>query len=175
LVTWFATFLFTRFDSALILFLSRQSPKIFYVNWFRKENGKFLWPGFGENSRVLKWVCERVDGVGKARSTPIGYVPTYDALDVEGLDITKDTIHKLTQVDYKQWIEEIPGIREFYKQFGARLPTALSSNLDMLDASLRLATAAPTANAKLAGWVEQMETLCQPDRVHWCTGSDEVR
>jgi phosphoenolpyruvate carboxykinase (GTP) len=149
------------------------SPKIFYVNWFQKEKGKFLWPGFGENCRVLKWICERVDGVGKARATPIGYVPTHDALDVDGLDIGKDTIHKLLHVDAKLWLDEIPDIRQFYAKFGSRLPAAIASNVDELEARLLAATAAPTSNHKLVKWVDEMQALLQPDHVHWCTGSQE--
>ena len=112
------------------------SPKIFYVNWFRKDDsGKnFLWPGFGENSRVLKWICERVDGTGKARSTAIGYVPTHDALDLGGLDtISKETIHKLLHVEESDWLKEIPDIRKFYEQFGSRLPSGLKLHLDALE------------------------------------------
>lgn len=133
------------------------SPKVFYVNWFRKENGKilffrflshltgkFLWPGFGENCRVLKWICERVDGVGKARSTPIGYVPTHDGLDIDGLDIEQDTLHKLLHVDNKLWIDEIPAIRDYYAMFGDRIPLRLKECVDGLEARLLAATAAPT-------------------------------
>eukprot|EP01125_Pyxidicula_operculata_P002312 TRINITY_DN121_c0_g1_i3.p1 TRINITY_DN121_c0_g1~~TRINITY_DN121_c0_g1_i3.p1 ORF type:complete len:1420 (-),score=421.83 TRINITY_DN121_c0_g1_i3:81-4073(-) len=149
------------------------SPKIFYVNWFRKENGKFLWPGFGENCRVLKWICERVDGIGKARSTPIGIVPTNDALDVDGLDISKDTIHKLLHVDAKLWLNELPDIREFYNKFGNRLPAALQSSVNDLEARLLAATAAPTSNKKLIAWVEDMQKLLEPDHIQWCTGSQE--
>ena len=149
------------------------SPKIFYVNWFRKEKGQFLWPGFGENSRVLKWVCERVDGVGKARSTPIGYVPTNDALDIGGLDVSRDTIHKLTHVDYQAWLQEIPSIREYYSQFGDRLPESLSTILNDLERRLMAATAAPTSNSAILKFVRRAEELCQPKDVMWCTGTDE--
>ena len=149
------------------------SPKIFYVNWFRKEKGQFLWPGFGENSRVLKWVCERVDGVGKARSTPIGYVPTNDALDIGGLDVSRDTVHKLTHVDYQAWLQEIPSIREYYNQFGSHLPETLTTILDDLERRLLAASAAPTSNSALLKFVHRAEELCQPKNVMWCTGTDE--
>jgi len=149
------------------------SPKIFYVNWFRKEKGQFLWPGFGENSRVLKWVCERVDGTGKARSTPIGYVPTNDALDIGGLDISRDTMHKLTHVDHQAWLQEIPSIRAYYAQFGDKLPSTLSKILDDLEGRLLTATAAPTNNKNLLQFVKRAESMCQPKNVVWCTGTDE--
>lgn len=72
--------------------LGDKAPKIFYVNWFRKQDGKFLWPGFGDNSRVLKWICERVDGTGEAVPTPVGLCPPPHAIDVNGLDITEETM-----------------------------------------------------------------------------------
>jgi phosphoenolpyruvate carboxykinase (GTP) len=91
------------------------SPKIYYVNWFVKNpaNGKFLWPGFGENSRVLKWICERVDGVADATRTPIGYVPTYRSLDLSGLDLNSTTISTLLHVDRERWIHELNDIRSY--------------------------------------------------------------
>jgi len=149
------------------------SPKVFYVNWFQKENGKFLWPGFGENCRVLKWICERVDGIGRARATPIGFVPTHDGLDLDGLDIGKETLHKLLSVDTKLWLGEIKGIREYYSQFGSRLPEKLNACLSDLETRLLAASAAPTGNKKLIQWVEECERLLQPANVHWCTGSTE--
>src|SRR5690242_2354856 len=86
-------------------------PKIFYVNWFRRgDDGRFLWPGFGENSRVLKWVVERIEGRGGAVETPIGYVPTPDALDVSGLDITTDELELVLRVDPEEWKAEIPQV-----------------------------------------------------------------
>lgn len=89
-------------------FLGYNSPKIFYVNWFRKKNGQFLWPGFGENSRVLKWICGRIgrNPTSKSVRTPIGHVPTQDALDVSGLDLSDDDLASLTEVDCKEWLEE---------------------------------------------------------------------
>ena len=152
------------------------SPKIFYVNWFRKDDaGKnFLWPGFGENSRVLKWICERVDGTGKARSTPIGFVPTHDALDLGGLDnISHETVHKLLHVEEEEWLNEIPDIRQFYSQFGNKLPKELMNNLDSLEARLRAAQQAPTGNKKIISWVDSVRKLCKPERIHWCTGTQE--
>eukprot|EP01114_Cavostelium_apophysatum_P000919 TRINITY_DN107_c0_g1_i4.p1 TRINITY_DN107_c0_g1~~TRINITY_DN107_c0_g1_i4.p1 ORF type:complete len:2401 (-),score=559.00 TRINITY_DN107_c0_g1_i4:81-7283(-) len=150
------------------------SPKIFYVNWFRKDDkGRFLWPGFGENSRVLEWICRRVDGTAKARSTPIGYVPTSDSLELGALDVTPETIHQLMHVEPEDWLKEIPGIRKFYEQFGDRLPAALKINLDKLEQRLIAAQDAPTPNKKLTGWVDQVKKLCKPSRIHWCTGTSD--
>jgi len=153
--------------------LGYNSPKIFYVNWFRRDaDGKFLWPGFGENSRVLKWICERVDGVGKARSTPIGYVPTFDALDTGGLDLSVDTLHHLLHVNPDEWLKEVPSIRQFYEQFGDKLPTALRLNLERLESRLLASHDAPTQNRKIIAWVEKVKALCKPDKIHWCNGTD---
>ena len=98
-------------------------PKIFYVNWFRKdENNKFIWPGYGENSRVLKWIFERVSGKGKAVKTPIGYMPSVDALDLSGLDVSSERMEEILRVDKEQWLAEIESIKEHYRSYGERLP-----------------------------------------------------
>ena len=113
-------------------------PRIYYVNWFRKsDGGDFLWPGFGENSRVLKWIFERCEGTAKAIETPIGNLPTPDALDLEGLDLDADDLRTLLAVDREGWLEELPLIREYYRQFGDRLPEALASLVDRLEDTLR--------------------------------------
>mmetsp|Transcript_13039 Transcript_13039/g.23460 ORF Transcript_13039/g.23460 Transcript_13039/m.23460 type:complete len:754 (-) Transcript_13039:3532-5793(-) len=149
------------------------SPKIFYVNWFRQDsNGQFIWPGFGENSRVLKWITERVDGVGKARPTPIGYLPTNDALDVAGIDVSPEHMHELLHVDADGWLKEIPEIRKYFGQFGDRLPSALDSNLDKLEDRFRGCQQAATQNKTLLSWVASMVKVCTPDHVVWCTGSE---
>jgi phosphoenolpyruvate carboxykinase (GTP) len=112
-------------------------PKIFYVNWFRKgADGRWLWPGFGENSRVLEWIFERTAGRGDAEETVIGYVPTHDALDVDGLNVTPDDMKELLTVDNDEWRDEIPRIREHYAQFNERLPEKLSAFVDDLEARL---------------------------------------
>ena len=112
-------------------------PQIFFVNWFRRDNeGRFIWPGYGENSRVLKWVFERVIGVGKADTTPIGFLPTIDALDVTGLDVSEGDLDALLSVDRNGWRAAIPEIREHYGAFGDRLPQQLSASLDALERSL---------------------------------------
>ncbi len=101
-------------------------PKIFYVNWFRKDdNGKWLWPGYGDNSRVLEWVFKRVLGEGDAIETPIGFVPTKDAINVEGLSVTSEDLDTLLAVNGDDWRKEVPLIREHFAQFGDRIPQAL--------------------------------------------------
>ena len=113
-------------------------PKIFYVNWFRKDaDGGWLWPGFGENSRVLKWIVERVSGEGEAVKTPIGYVPAPGAVDIGGLDVTDEQMEELLHVDTEEWLNEIALIREHYERFGEKLPQALSDELDALEARLQ--------------------------------------
>ncbi len=108
-------------------------PKIFYVNWFRKSpEGRFLWPGYGENSRVLKWVFERCAGRGEARQTPIGYLPAEGAIPTEGLDLSEEDMAELLRVDTEEWIKELPAIAEYYEQFGDHLPPALAGQLEAL-------------------------------------------
>jgi len=113
-------------------------PKIFYVNWFRKsEDGKFLWPGYGENSRVLKWVFEQVKGTGKSVKTPIGIMPTVDAIDRAGLDVSDADMAELLTVDKEGWIAELDSIREHYAKFGDKLPKELKAQLEMLEKGLK--------------------------------------
>lgn len=113
-------------------------PKIFYVNWFRKDsNGKWLWPGFGENSRVLKWVVERVAGQGKAVKTPIGYMPTADAIDTNGLDVSAADMAELLKVDKDQWLKEVASVKEHYEKLGSKLPAELGTQLDALEKRLQ--------------------------------------
>ena len=116
-------------------------PKIFYVNWFRKdlETGSFLWPGFGENSRVLEWVFRRCDDAAEARDTPIGRVPTPAALNTDGLDIGDDELEAILAVDAESWQQEIAPIREFFDEFGDKLPPELTKQLDALEERLKQA------------------------------------
>jgi len=108
-------------------------PKIYFVNWFRKNGGgKWLWPGYGENSRVLKWICERAEGKGKAQNTPIGNLPTADALDLSGLDLPADNLKQLLTVDVADWKKEVEGVAANYLRFGSHLPKALTDQLDGL-------------------------------------------
>jgi phosphoenolpyruvate carboxykinase (GTP) len=112
-------------------------PKLFWVNWFRKgEDGSFLWPGFGENSRVLKWVIERVQGEGEAVDTAIGRVPTPAAIDTAGLDIDEATLTELLAVDPESWRAEVPQIEQHYASIGATLPDALRDELEELEKRL---------------------------------------
>jgi phosphoenolpyruvate carboxykinase (GTP) len=113
-------------------------PKIFYVNWFRKSaDGRWLWPGFGENARVLRWIFERCTGTGKAVSSPIGWLPTPDAIDVSGLDVSRADVEELLHVDKDKWLAEIPAIREHFAKFGARLPKGVTDELDALEKRLK--------------------------------------
>ncbi len=106
--------------------LGSHAPRIFYVNWFRKTaDGKWLWPGYGENSRVLKWMCERVEGVAGARETPIGFLPDESDLDLTGLNIAPESIRELLRVDIESWRAEVPDIERHFAQFGDRLPERL--------------------------------------------------
>ena len=108
-------------------------PKVFFVNWFRRSaDGKFLWPGYGENSRVLKWICERVEGTAKAQTTPIGHIPTRDALDLCGLGMHDEDINQLLAVDLAGWKNEIADVAANYAKFGDALPKALNDQLDSL-------------------------------------------
>ncbi len=117
--------------------LGDNAPRIFYVNWFRKDtDGNWLWPGFGENSRVLKWICERIEGTADAVETPIGYVPTPDALDLNGLDVPDAHVKELLSVNVNDWRSELPDLREFYAGFGDHLPQELLTELNVLDQRL---------------------------------------
>ena len=112
-------------------------PRIYYVNWFRKsDDGKFLWPGFGENSRVLKWIVERCQGKADAVETPIGNMPTTQALDLTGLDISDSDLEQLLSVDVDGWLAEMPDVEAHFAKFGDRLPQGLRDELDALKARL---------------------------------------
>ena len=119
-----------RFDESKL-------PKIFYVNWFRKGgDGRWLWPGYGENSRVLEWVFERTAGRGDAVETPIGFVPSTTALNVEGLNVTEADMSELLTVHHHEWRDEVPRIREHFATFGDDLPRSLHDEVDRLEANL---------------------------------------
>ncbi len=116
---------------------SDKLPKLFYVNWFRKsDDGKWLWPGFGENSRVLKWIVERVSGTGKAVKTPIGYMPAKDDLYLDGLDVSDKDMDELLSVNKEEWKQEAASIRSYYATLGEKLPKELASQLDALEKRL---------------------------------------
>jgi len=114
-----------------------QPPKIFQVNWFRTDaQGNFLWPGFGQNVRVLKWILERVRGGGKAVETPVGWIPTPDGIECEGLDLPTSTLEELLQIDRADWENETASQREFFAQFGARLPREIQAEHEALQQRL---------------------------------------
>ena len=117
-----------------------QLPRIYYVNWFRKnEGGDFLWPGFGDNGRVLEWVFQRCAAKAGARETPIGCVPAAKDLDLSGLALDEADVDELVAVDIEGWLAEIPLIREYYGSFGAKMPAALVAQLDALEERLKSA------------------------------------
>ena len=117
--------------------LGDKAPKIFNVNWFRTDDeGHFIWPGFGDNMRVLEWIINRCEGKADAVETPIGYEPKAEDINLEGLDLSLDTLKGLLNVDKDLWKEEAKGIREFYGKFGDRLPTEMMDELNKLEANL---------------------------------------
>jgi phosphoenolpyruvate carboxykinase (GTP) len=114
--------------------LGEKAPKIFNVNWFRMDDeGRFIWPGFGDNMRVLMWIVDRCKGNAEAVDTPIGYEPKPEDINIEGLDLTVDTIKGLLDVDKDLWKEDVENIKEFYAKFGERLPQELKAELAGLE------------------------------------------
>ena len=112
-------------------------PRIYYVNWFRRgEDGHFLWPGYGDNSRVLKWIFERCDGKAEAKKTEIGYLPTEAALDLSGLDISAEDKATLLSVDKEGWKATLPQFSAWLDKFGERLPAEIRKQFDELKARL---------------------------------------
>jgi phosphoenolpyruvate carboxykinase (GTP) len=125
-----------------------QPPKIFQVNWFRTDaQGNFLWPGFGQNVRVLKWILERVRGGGKAVETPIGWVPTPDGIEREGLDIPSQALEELLHIDRGEWERETASQHKFFEQFGARLPHEVWQEHEALAQRLHRVSVAAGGNA----------------------------
>ena len=112
-------------------------PKLFWVNWFRKdEDGAFMWPGFGDNSRVLKWVVQRLNGEGESVETAIGHVPTLDAIDRSGLDLDDALMAKILEVNNDAWRAEIPQLEGHYEGIGSQLPDELRDELRALEKRL---------------------------------------
>jgi phosphoenolpyruvate carboxykinase (GTP) len=108
-------------------------PKIFYVNWFRRDDeGNFLWPGFRENMRVLKWAIERAEGTAAAEDTVIGRVPTLESLDLDGLDADQADVAAALTVNPDEWRDELAGIEEWFAKIGQRLPSSMHDELDAL-------------------------------------------
>ena len=117
-----------------------KAPKIFNVNWFRKDDeGNFMWPGFGDNLRVLNWILDRCDGKVEAKETAIGYVPYAKDIDLTGIEdeVPFENLEKILTVENDLWAEEVPGIEEFYAKFGDKLPATLRGELDALKANLK--------------------------------------
>ena len=113
-------------------------PKIFHVNWFRRgADGKFLWPGYGENVRVLKWILERVEGGGSAQETPIGYVPGPGGLTLDGMEISPEALDELMHVNPDNWQTELDDTRQFFDKFGARLPREMREEHEKLSRRLQ--------------------------------------
>ena len=118
--------------------LGSNAPKVFNVNWFRLDDeGHFIWPGFGDNLRVLEWIINRCEGKADAVETPIGFVPKAEDINLEGLDFSIDTLKSILEVKKDQWVKESEGITEFYKKFGDKLPTELKEQLDILKHNLK--------------------------------------
>jgi len=118
--------------------LGDKAPKIFNVNWFRLDaEGHFIWPGFGDNLRVLEWIINRCEGKADAVETPIGFVPKAEDINLEGLDFSIDTLKSILEIKNDQWIKEAEGIEEFYKKFGTKLPKELHEQLDTLKNNLK--------------------------------------
>jgi phosphoenolpyruvate carboxykinase (GTP) len=117
---------------------SENLPKIFFVNWFRRdEEGRFMWPGYGENSRVLKWIFDRLDGKANATKTAIGYLPSPADIDITGLDVSAADMNALLSLDSEGWKSALPQMRDHYAQFGAKLPAPLTTALNELESSLK--------------------------------------
>ncbi len=117
--------------------LGDKAPRIFYVNWFRKSpEGKWLWPGYGENSRVLKWMCERIEGRAGAQETAIGYLPRSEDLDLSGLSVSAEYLKELLRVDVAAWRSEVPDIQRHFAQFGVRVPQRMHDQVCALEERL---------------------------------------
>lgn len=117
---------------------AKSLPKIFSVNWFRKSStGEYLWPGFGQNARVLKWIFERVDGAPSAIETPIGYLPKQGSIDLQGLSLPAERMHALLHVDMGEWLDEVAEMRRYLAQFGERLPKGIIDQLNSLEKRLK--------------------------------------
>ena len=118
--------------------LGDKAPKIFHVNWFRQDDeGHFIWPGFGDNMRVLLWILDRCAGKVDAVESPIGYLPKPEDIDVTDLDVDNETLKSLLSVDAKVWLEDVENIKEYFAQFGDRLPVEMKEELDKLEAGLK--------------------------------------
>lgn len=142
-------------------------PKIFHVNWFRQdEEGNYLWPGFGENLRVLEWILARCRGEADAVKTPIGYVPTSESLDLTGLDIAQETLAKLFTIDREHWYRETEAIAAFFQQFGSRFPREMWDQLEALRLRLRAPVSLMKPGAELRPLAEELNEILQEENPH---------
>jgi len=142
-------------------------PKIFHVNWFRTdEEGNFLWPGFGENLRVIEWILDRCRGEADAVKTPIGYVPTPDSLDLTGLDISRENLNKLFAVDRNDWYQETDGMASFFQQFGNRFPKTLWEQLDGLRLRLRAPLSLMQPGSELRPLAAELNEVIERENPH---------
>lgn len=117
--------------------LGDNAPAIFHVNWFRKDDeGNFMWPGFGDNMRVLLWILDRVSGKADAHDSAIGLLPTASDIDTTGLGISAEELDALLSVDKEVWKEDVENIKEYFAQFGDRLPADIKKQLEILDKNL---------------------------------------
>ena len=142
-------------------------PKIFHVNWFRTdENGKFLWPGYGENLRVIEWILDRCRGEADAVKTPIGYVPTPDSLDLTGLDISREALAKLFAVNRTDWYQETDNVATFFQQFGKRLPRVLWEQLEQLRQRLRSPLSLLKPGAEIRPLAAELNDVIERENPH---------
>ena len=118
--------------------LGENAPKIFNVNWFRTDNnGKFLWPGYGDNLRVIEWIINRCEGKIGAKKTPVGYIPNEKDINLENSGITENTLKDLLTIDKNLWEKEVENIKTFYNMFGEDLPEELKTELKLLETRLK--------------------------------------
>ena len=142
-------------------------PKIFHVNWFRSdEQGKMLWPGYGENLRIIEWILDRCRGEADAVKTPIGYLPTPDSLDLTGLDISRDALDKLFAINRADWFQETENVTSFFQQFGNRLPRSLWDQLESLRLRLRAPIALMPPGADLRPLAAELNEVIERENPH---------
>eukprot|EP00667_Euglena_gracilis_P004459 EG_transcript_4483 len=152
------------------------SPKVFFLNLFRADStGRLLWPGFGENIRILQWIVHRIHGGQNAVKTAVGYVPSLQGLDVVGLDVPRQDVLELMHVDLGQFKEEVERMKALFKTYNPeKFPAKLLHELELVENRITTEeTQAPTTNKQLLDWVARMQKLVQPANVHWCTGTEE--
>jgi phosphoenolpyruvate carboxykinase (GTP) len=143
------------------------APRIFHVNWFRTdEDGHFLWPGFGENLRVIEWILDRCRGEGDAMKTPIGYVPAAESLDLNGLDIPRDDLDMLFAVNRQDWYDETESVADFFQKFGKRLPRVLWDQLEALRLRLRAPISLLTPGAEIRPLAAELNEVIERENPH---------